>query len=149
MSVLEGRLGLRVVRAADGRTVVAEQFFQAPFHLSKPHWDPDAGVLHVQVVNPTAGILAGALGVPVRGVSLVAGANARIKRLKIAGGDQTVEIDIKSGALSADVRAAIAQSGRIVDGAMCEQRLGLHREQPLLLPPPPLARGRLNTRLNI
>ncbi len=59
MSVLEGRLGLRVVRAADGRTVVAEQFFQAPFHLSKPHWDPDAGVLHVQVVNPTAGILAG------------------------------------------------------------------------------------------
>ena len=59
MSVLEGQLGLRAIRQADGRTVLAEQFFQAPFHLSKPHWDPDAEVLHVQVVNPTAGILAG------------------------------------------------------------------------------------------
>jgi urease accessory protein len=59
MSVLEGQLGLRATRQADGRTVLAEQFFQAPFHLSKPHWDPEAEVLHVQVVNPTAGILAG------------------------------------------------------------------------------------------
>jgi len=59
MSVLAGQLGLRATRQADGRTVLAEQFFQAPFHLSKPHWDPDAEVLHVQVVNPTAGILAG------------------------------------------------------------------------------------------
>lgn len=59
MSVLEGQFGLRAIRQADGRTVLAEQFFQAPFHLSKPHWDPAAEVLHVQVVNPTAGILAG------------------------------------------------------------------------------------------
>jgi urease accessory protein len=59
MSILEGQLGLHATRQADGRTVLAAQFFQAPFHLSKPHWDPDAEVLHVQVVNPTAGILAG------------------------------------------------------------------------------------------
>lgn len=59
MSVLEGQLGLRATRHEDGRTVLAEQFFQAPFHLSKPHWEPAAEVLHVQVVNPTAGILAG------------------------------------------------------------------------------------------
>lgn len=59
MSVLEGHLGLCALRHTDGRTVLAEQSFQAPFHLSKPHWDPAAEVLHVQVVNPTAGILAG------------------------------------------------------------------------------------------
>ena len=59
MSVLEGHLGLRAVRLADGRTAVDAQSFQAPFHLSKPYWDADAEVLHVQVVNPTAGILAG------------------------------------------------------------------------------------------
>ena len=59
MSVLEGHLGLCALRHTDGRTVLDEQSFQAPFHLSKPHWDPAAEVLHVQVVNPTAGILAG------------------------------------------------------------------------------------------
>ena len=34
-----------------------EQSFRAPLHLSKPH--EDAGVLVVNVVNPTAGLLAG------------------------------------------------------------------------------------------
>lgn len=43
----------------DGRTVLTAQSFQAPYHLSKPYWDGEAGVLHVQVVNPTAGVLAG------------------------------------------------------------------------------------------
>jgi urease accessory protein len=43
----------------DGRTVLASQSFQAPFHLSKPYWDADARALLVNVVNPTAGILAG------------------------------------------------------------------------------------------
>lgn len=49
------------IRAAvrDGKTRLAEQSFQAPFHLSKPYWDPDSHTLHVQVVNPTAGVLAG------------------------------------------------------------------------------------------
>lgn len=39
--------------------MLAEQAFRAPFHVSKPYWDVDTGVLLAQVVNPTAGILAG------------------------------------------------------------------------------------------
>jgi urease accessory protein len=42
-----------------GQTALATQSFRAPFHLSKPYWDADASVLIAQVVNPTAGILAG------------------------------------------------------------------------------------------
>jgi urease accessory protein len=50
---------LRLVCAADeeGRTFIREQSFCAPVHLSKPHHDE--GVLVVNVVNPTAGLLAG------------------------------------------------------------------------------------------
>lgn len=50
---------LRVVAAArdDGRTFIAEQSFRAPFHVSKPYWN--GSVLHLQVVNATAGVLAG------------------------------------------------------------------------------------------
>lgn len=59
MSEFSGQLRLRAERRADGRTVLAEQAFRAPFHLSKPYWDPEVGVLLAQVVNPTAGILAG------------------------------------------------------------------------------------------
>lgn len=59
MNALDGHLRLRAVRAADGRTALSAQSFRAPFHLSKPNWDPWAEVLHVQVVNPTAGILEG------------------------------------------------------------------------------------------
>ncbi len=59
MNALDGHLHLRAVRAPDGSTALSAQSFRAPFHLSKPNWDPDAEVLHVQVVNPTAGILEG------------------------------------------------------------------------------------------
>lgn len=52
-----GHLHLEASRAADGRTVLSRQSFRAPFHLSKPYWDGAA--LHVQVVNPTAGMLEG------------------------------------------------------------------------------------------
>lgn len=38
---------------------MAAQSFRAPYHVSKPYWDGDARTLLVQVVNPTAGILAG------------------------------------------------------------------------------------------
>ncbi|HVU35258.1 MAG TPA: urease accessory protein UreD [Opitutaceae bacterium] len=54
-----GHLRLVAARQTDGRTVLARQGFRAPFHLSKPYWDGDSGTLLVQVVNPTAGILAG------------------------------------------------------------------------------------------
>ncbi|MBS0632538.1 MAG: urease accessory protein UreD [Verrucomicrobia bacterium] len=54
-----GHLSLRAAPRADGQTGLAAQSFRAPFHLSKPYWDADTGILIVQVVNPTAGILAG------------------------------------------------------------------------------------------
>lgn len=54
---LAGHLSIEAEPRADGRTVLARQSFRAPFHISKPHWD--GRVLQVQVVNPTAGILAG------------------------------------------------------------------------------------------
>jgi urease accessory protein len=54
---LNGFLRVEAARASDGRTVLAQQAFRAPFHLGKPYWDGQ--VLQVQVVNPTAGILAG------------------------------------------------------------------------------------------
>lgn len=59
MNSLDGHLHLRAGPGADGVTAVTEQRFRAPFHLSKPSWDPEAKVLHAQVVNPTAGILEG------------------------------------------------------------------------------------------
>ena len=59
MAEFSGHLQLRAARREHGRTVLAEQSFRAPFHLSKPYWDVDTGVLLVQVVNPTAGILEG------------------------------------------------------------------------------------------
>ena len=57
MSAFSGHLSLRAEARDDGQTVLAQQSFKAPFHLSKPYWDGHA--LIVQVVNPTAGILAG------------------------------------------------------------------------------------------
>ena len=54
-----GHLRLRAATAASGRTTLAAQSFRAPYHISKPYWDADTHTLFVQVVNPTAGILAG------------------------------------------------------------------------------------------
>jgi len=59
MTEFNGQLALRADARADGRTVLAGQSFRAPYHVSKPYWDGDARTLLVQVVNPTAGILAG------------------------------------------------------------------------------------------
>jgi urease accessory protein len=59
MAEFSGHLLLQAARRTHGRTVLATQSFRAPFHVSKPYWDADARVLLVQVVNPTAGILAG------------------------------------------------------------------------------------------
>lgn len=58
-AIFHGQLSLGATRRADGRTVLSEQAFRAPFHLSKPYWDHDTSTLLVQVVNPTAGILSG------------------------------------------------------------------------------------------
>ena len=59
MVEFSGHLSLQASAREAGLTVLSSQSFRAPYHLSKPYWDADAGVLLVQVVNPTAGILAG------------------------------------------------------------------------------------------
>jgi len=59
MSSFSGHLRLKAEARAHGRTVLGEQSFRAPYHLSKPYWDADTETLLVQVVNPTAGILEG------------------------------------------------------------------------------------------
>ena len=59
MSDFSGHLTIRAAARPDGRTVLSEQSFRAPYHLSKPYWDTDTRALIAQVVNPTAGILAG------------------------------------------------------------------------------------------
>ena len=59
MAEFSGHLSLSAAVRAHGRTVLAAQSFRAPYHISKPYWDGDARALLVQVVNPTAGILAG------------------------------------------------------------------------------------------
>lgn len=56
-SALRGHLRLVAEGRSDGTTVIARQSFSAPFHFSKPYWDGHA--LQVQLVNSTAGILAG------------------------------------------------------------------------------------------
>jgi urease accessory protein len=59
MAEFSGHLSLRAALRDHGRTVLAGQAFRAPYHISKPYWDGDTRTLLVQVVNPTAGILAG------------------------------------------------------------------------------------------
>lgn len=56
MRGLSGHLRLICAADAQGRTYLREQSFCAPVHLSKPHHEED--VLVVNVVNPTAGLLA-------------------------------------------------------------------------------------------
>lgn len=59
MAEFSGHLSLCAALRENGRTALTAQSFRAPFHLSKPYWDFDTSVLLAQVVNPTAGILAG------------------------------------------------------------------------------------------
>jgi len=55
--MLHGHLNLVCALDSDGRSYLKRQSFRAPVHLSKPHLDE--GLLIVNVVNPTAGLLAG------------------------------------------------------------------------------------------
>ena len=52
-----GHLDIICAADAGGRSYLRHQSFRAPVHLSKPHLDE--GVLVLNVVNPTAGLLAG------------------------------------------------------------------------------------------
>lgn len=54
---LRGHLRLRAAPDSRGLTVLREQSFQAPVHLSKPHHD--AGALVINIASPTAGLFDG------------------------------------------------------------------------------------------
>jgi urease accessory protein len=51
-----GHLDVTCAPDSAGKSILRHQSFRAPIHLSKPHWDEGALVLNV--VNPTAGLLA-------------------------------------------------------------------------------------------
>ena len=55
--MLQGHLKLVCAADPSGRSYLRSQSFRAPVHLSKPHLDE--GMLIVNAVNPTAGLLAG------------------------------------------------------------------------------------------
>ena len=57
MSGLHGHLDLLCALDTRGISSLQRQSFRAPFHVSKPHFD--AGVLVVNVANPSAGFLSG------------------------------------------------------------------------------------------
>jgi urease accessory protein len=54
---LSGHLNLVCAPDASGVSILREQSFRAPIHISKPHFD--AGALVLNVINPTAGWLEG------------------------------------------------------------------------------------------
>ncbi len=55
MNGIQGHLRLVCGCDVRGVSILREQSFRAPVHLSKPHWDE--GTLVLNVVNPTAGLL--------------------------------------------------------------------------------------------
>ncbi|MEI6872629.1 MAG: urease accessory protein UreD, partial [Verrucomicrobiota bacterium] len=55
MSGIQGHMRLVCGCDVRGVSILREQSFRAPVHLSKPHWDE--GTLVMNVVNPTAGLL--------------------------------------------------------------------------------------------
>ncbi|MDB6055971.1 MAG: ureD [Verrucomicrobiales bacterium] len=54
---LRGALRIEVARRSSGESFIRDQFFCAPFHLSKPYWT--GSLLLINVVNPTAGLFSG------------------------------------------------------------------------------------------
>jgi urease accessory protein len=54
---LSGHLELTCSADGIGQSILRHQSFSAPFHIGKSYWDGHS--LRVQVVNPTAGLLAG------------------------------------------------------------------------------------------
>lgn len=52
-----GRLQLRTVRRADGRTVAAEQFSSGALRVLRPHYPDGSGQALITVVNPGGGFL--------------------------------------------------------------------------------------------
>jgi urease accessory protein len=100
---LSGHLDIECAADAQGRSYLCRQSFAAPMHLSKPHLDE--GVLVVNVVNPTAGLLSGdriRLAVSVQSgaaLLLTAPSACRAHRMKELGYAETVqEFHVAQGA---------------------------------------------------
>ena len=129
MTEFSGDLRLRAALRDDGRTTLAAQSFRAPYHVSKPYWDEDAKTLLVQVVNPTAGILAG-------------------DRLES-------EIVVESGAALLVTTPSASRIFQMKEGAAeCHQRLVVSRGGWLEVMPEPLvphrgSRYRQTTRIDV
>lgn len=129
MIAFSGHLRLTAESRSDGRTVLADQAFRAPFHVSKPYWDPDARTLLVQVVNPTAGILDG----------------DRLESTVTAGSGAALVVTTPSAS-----RVFRMRSGR----AVCQQQFSIEAGAWLEFAPEPLvphrgARYRQTTRVDV
>src|SRR4051812_15555133 len=96
---LRGALNFEVAARESGESFIRDQFFCAPFHLSKPYWT--GSLLLVNIVNPTAGLFSGDqlhLEVTVRaGASLLltaaAAARAHSSRDHFAGYRQIFKVE--------------------------------------------------------
>ncbi len=104
MAEFSGNLLLRAEARPGGKTVLATQSFRAPFHLSKPYWDEIARTLLVQVVNPTAGILAGD-----RLVSDIAVGDAAALLVTTPSASRIFQM--KTGTAECEQRFAVARGG--------------------------------------
>lgn len=110
-AALRGHLHLGAAARAGGETYLARQSFRAPFHLSKPYWD--GRVLQVQLVNSTAGIL--------------------------AGDELELDIAVDSGAALAVTTPAAARAFMMRSGAaLCRQRFAVAAGAWLEYTPEPL-----------
>lgn len=89
-----GQLRLRAERGGREGTFLAEGTCSGPFHVGKPHWQD--GIMRVQVVNPTAGML--------------------------AGDEMTVDIAVGAGAQLAVTTPAAARAFRMAEGARASLR---------------------------
>lgn len=89
-----GQLRLRAERGGREGTFLAEGACSGPFHVGKPHWQE--GIMRVQVVNPTAGML--------------------------AGDAMTVDISVAAGARLAVTTPAAARAFRMAEGARASLR---------------------------
>lgn len=100
MASLRGHLHLVAAHDPAAGTYLREQSFRAPFHLSKPH--EEAGLLVVQVVNPTAGVFAGdALEMRVTvegGARLLLTAPSAQRLHAMSGGEATLQQEFRVAA---------------------------------------------------
>ncbi len=128
MSVsLQGHLELRAEVRGDGRTVLARQSFRVPYHVGKGYTDAETGVLHVQVANPTAGILAG----DELRLDIGVGEGAR---LLLTTPSASRVFQMREGAAQCEQRFAVAAGGwlEMLPEPLVPHRQSVYRQRTLL-----------------